>query len=100
MLLRLLRPLRRQISVYKNFSGAEKVCINTSLAPEVVFKYFPGFSGAGEVSDKYIYIEVLLRRRRNLGSPLISNGKKCKYQHFTQNFSIDICSGLQSNSVV
>src|SRR6218665_526715 len=36
--LRLLRPLQRQISVYKHFSGAEKVCINTSPAPERCFQ--------------------------------------------------------------
>jgi len=35
--------------VYKHFSGAGKVCINTSPALEGVFKYFPGFSGAGKV---------------------------------------------------
>src|SRR6218665_3791046 len=66
ILLRLLRPLWRQISVYKHFSGAGKVCINTSLAPERCFKIlsrllqsrrsvFKYFSGAGEVF-LYIYL--------------------------------------------
>src|SRR6218665_3135838 len=36
--IRLFRPLRRQISVYKHFFGAGKVCINTSPAPERCFK--------------------------------------------------------------
>src|SRR6218665_1388973 len=58
--------LQLQISVYKHFSGAGKVCINTSPAPERCFKYFPGFSGAGEVylntspaPEKYFYIIYL-----------------------------------------
>src|SRR6218665_1486513 len=74
---RLFRLLRRQINVYtcKHFSGAVKVCINTSPAPERCFKYFPGFPGAGEVSDKYIYgntspapdkyLYTLFQRRRS-----------------------------------
>ena len=36
-LLRLLRPLRRQISAYKHFSSAGKACINASQAPERCF---------------------------------------------------------------
>ena len=55
ILLRLPRPLRRQISVHEHFSGAGRVCMDTSPWPKGVFKYTPGFSGAGEVSDKYIY---------------------------------------------
>src|SRR6218665_1677431 len=31
------------------------IIINTSPRRKGVYKYFPGFSGAGEVSDKYIY---------------------------------------------
>jgi len=57
------------------FYGAGKVCINTSPRRKGVFKYFPGFSGAG----KYIlyrntspapekYLNTLIRRRRSLGS--------------------------------
>ena len=53
-------PLRCQISVYKHFSGAGKMCINTSPAPERCFQILPRlfrrrisvfkyFSGAGEV---------------------------------------------------
>src|SRR6218665_3590131 len=36
-----LRLLRCQISVYKHFSGAGKVCINTSPAPERCFQVLP-----------------------------------------------------------
>jgi len=58
------------------------IIINTSPRRKGVYKYFPGFSGAGEVSDtcKYIpvyrntspvpekYLDTLLRRQRSLGS--------------------------------
>src|SRR6218665_234017 len=49
ILLLLLRPLRRQISVYKHFSGAGKVCINTSPAPERCFQILPRLFQRGEV---------------------------------------------------
>src|SRR6218665_2719642 len=50
----------RKIRVYKHFSGAKKVCINTSLGPERCFQILPRhlrrrrsvlkcLSGAGEV---------------------------------------------------
>ena len=53
--------------VYKYFSSAKEVYINTSRALEKcvkillrrrndVYKYFLGFSGVGEVLDKYYYI--------------------------------------------
>ena len=55
----------RHISVYKHFSGAGKVCI-VLRRRKGVFKYFPGFSGAGEMylntypaSEKYFYIYIL-----------------------------------------
>src|SRR6218665_1252872 len=70
--------------VYKYFSGAGKVCINKG-----VFKYLPGFSGAGEVylntspaPEKYFYIYtylIPLRRRRSLGSILKTFSAPDKY---------------------
>src|SRR6218665_254133 len=63
---------------YKHFSGAGKVCINTSPAQEMRFQILPRLSGAREVylntsptPQKYFYIYthlIPLRRRRSLGS--------------------------------
>src|SRR6218665_3714466 len=63
----LLRPLRRQISVYKHFSGAGNVC--------TVYKYFSGAgkmflntSQASPALERHqisIYIEILPRRLKS-----------------------------------
>src|SRR6218665_1425847 len=71
----LLRLLRRQISVYKYFSGAGKVGKIPLRCRKGVFKYCPGFSGAVEVSDKYIYI----KRRRSIQIHFPAPEKPGKY---------------------
>jgi len=77
------------------------VCKNTSPAPEGVFKYFPGFSGAGEVylnispaSEKYYlsdtspapkkpgkYLKTPFRRRRIIYTHLSGAGEVLIYTY-------------------
>ena len=75
-------PVLGKCSLFKQFFGAGKMCINTSPAPErclqihvlprllrrrrSVFKYF---SGAGEMFLYiYTYLIIPIRRRKSLGS--------------------------------
>src|SRR6218665_671203 len=86
-----------------HFSGAGKVCVNTSPAPESVFKYFPGVSGAGEVSDKKYfsgagelfkytspapekpgkYLKPPFRRRRSIYRPTHFRRRRSAYIHLS-----------------
>src|SRR6218665_1614555 len=71
ILLRLLRPLRRQKSVYKHFSGVGKVFLNTSQASSAPERY--EISNTSPAPEKYLY--TLFRRRRSAYIHLFGAGE-------------------------